>query len=213
MLTSLARKFSLATHRQIVPKIRRHELASKSIKALFIRCFSEIKVDNESGNIEMHWSDGRHSDVPYEFLRDNCQCPSCFYEPATQSLTLLPDVLREAQQGIDTAELYQDEIVVQWKSGHLSKFKLDWLRKRVFAEPRPGTVGDLEHILWGSEHSANLKFFNFAKLMESDSYLLEWMKILTTEGISVLQDAARKPDQLRVLAKRAFGSLYNTMYG
>ena len=214
MLSSLSQRISSLQYlRKILPEIRRHKLGLIGAPALAIRWHSRITLDNKKGIIGIYWRDGDHSNVPHEFLRDNCQCPSCFYEPATQSLTLLPDVLREAEQGIETAAFIDNHVVIHWKSGHLSRFQTDWLRKRVYSEKRPDTIGDLKFALWGSEHRADLKFFNFDKLMKSDSTLLEWMKVLSTEGINVLTDTPKKPAQLRVLAKRAFGCLYNTMYG
>jgi len=195
----------------LLPKVQGHKLGRMVTPALTSRCHSSIKHDNSSGNVEIHWDSGSLSRVPYEFLRDNCQCPSCFNEFATQSVTLLPDVLKDSEQGIKDARVLDDQIVLQWNSGHLSKFKIDWLRERVYTRRGRDIVRDFKCNLWGSEHK--LKFFDFKRFLENDGYLFEWMKVLVTEGINILKDAPRKPDQLSLLANRASGFLYSTMYG
>ena len=194
----------------LLPKLQ-HHLGRMVTPVLASRCLSGINHDNGSGHVEIYWDTDSHSRVPYEFLRDNCQCPSCFNEFATQSITLLPDVLRDSEQGIKEASVLDDQIVLQWNSGHLSKFKIDWLRERVYTRGGRDIIKDLKYTFWGSEHS--LKAFNFNRFLESDGYLLEWMKVLVTEGINILKDAPRKPDQLRLVANRASGFLYSTMYG
>ena len=215
MLTSAIQKFSpFAILRKALGEISSRCLENRVVPKLSaIRFLSSIRHDNVGGKIEIDWNDGDRCCVPYEFLRDNCQCPSCFYEPATQSLTLLPDVLKEAGQGVQQANFEGGQIVIHWNSGHLSRFKSAWLRERVFSQQQRANVRDLKYVLWGSEHKKNLKFFNFDQIIKNDNHLLEWMTVLATEGINVVEGAPKKPDQLRVLAKKAFGSLYNTMYG
>lgn len=174
--------------------------------------YPSLNFDNIHGKIDIAWGDGDHSCVPYEFLRDNCQCPSCFYGPATQSLTLLPEVLTEAGEGIRDAIVEGDEVAIYWNCGHVSKFKSVWLKERVYTDKKLGD-SPFDIVLWGSEHKDNLKLFEFEKVVTDDAHLLKWMKVLATEGINVLKHAPRAPGQLKILAKRGFGSLYNTMYG
>lgn len=190
---------------QTIPKSWHFQIPST------IRHLSSIKYDNVSGNFAIEWSSGSQSNVPYEFVRDNCQCKSCYDIYATQSLIVLPDVLKEAKQGVQQAKFEGDSIIIHWNSGHSSKFKSDWLQKRVYKGEDFDDVRRSKCVLWGSEH--RFQYFDFNKLMKDDKYLLNWMTVLSTEGINVLKDAPREPDQLKALAKRAFGSLYNTMYG
>eukprot|EP00112_Aurelia_sp_Birch-Aquarium-sp1_P011686 Seg246.5 transcript_id=Seg246.5/GoldUCD/mRNA.D3Y31 product="Gamma-butyrobetaine dioxygenase" protein_id=Seg246.5/GoldUCD/D3Y31 len=176
----------------------------------------EVTHDNSCSEIKVAWSNNEVSRLPFVFLRDNCKCPACFLETADQSLVLIHDALREAENGVEKVSFHEDSLVIRWASGHESSFSLSWLKGQSYTdekaqEKRNHTIAGFRDILWDKEHQ--IKFIDFESVISNDDALLDWMTVMTTEGVAVIQDAPKEPNQLRKLAHRATGGLRNTMYG
>eukprot|EP00795_Rhopilema_esculentum_P010473 gene10473-19183_t len=177
-----------------------------------------VKYDNESQEVQLVLDGGQVTCFPYEFLRDNCQCPLCFHETSGQSLTLLPDVLHDSDLGFRDALFQDGRLAVKWNSGHESNFTLSWLQERSYSTQRATQKGrhaipGLQNILWGAEKKDTMQLFEFQDVINNDRKLFEWMRAISTEGISLFKNAPKKPGQLKALAKRGFGDLFKTMYG
>lgn len=64
---------------------------------------------SEERLVEVEWEDGGHSQYPFTWLRDNCQCPKCFLASAEARTLLLSDV--DINIGIDAVEVTDDSKV------------------------------------------------------------------------------------------------------
>ena len=175
-----------------------------------------VTHDNSSSEIKVAWNNNEITRLPFVFLRDNCRCSTCFHETSDQSLVLIHDALREAEAGVDNVSFHDDSLVIRWASGHESSFSLSWLKERSYTdekayEKRKHAITGFRNILWSKEHQ--IKFIDFESANSNDDALLQWMTIMATEGVAVLQDAPKEPNQLRKLVHRACGGLRNTMYG
>ena len=176
----------------------------------------EVTHDNSCSEIKVAWNNNEITRLPFVFLRDNCKCSMCFHETSDQSLVLIHDALKEAEAGVDKVSYHDDSLIIKWASGHESSFSLSWLKERSYTdekayEKRNHAITGFRNILWGTEHQ--IKFIDFESVDSNDDALLHWMTIMATEGVAVLRDAPKEPNQLRKLAHRASGGLRNTMYG
>ena len=196
------------------PQIRKFSVANVLLK---LRA-ELIADDKQTEELRISWNNKRVSRFPYVFLRDNCPCPKCYHPTSGQSLVLLKDALADASAGISSVSLVDSDVSLKWTCGHESSFKVSWLQERGFygdaiEAKRQHPIQGLRRTFWGSEHTENIRFFEFADVVEKDEILCEWIKTLATLGLSVLKNAPQECDQLRLLGKRASCGLLNTMYG
>ena len=93
-------------------------------------CYEGYKIDKAEvdlarGMLVTYWQDGSRTEFPQLWLRDNCQCSTCFYEPAVQRLFVMEDLDLEVHITEVQVRSYKDifgtltQIVAFW-------FKLHW---------------------------------------------------------------------------------------
>lgn len=66
----------------------------------------QVRALKEERLVEVEWADGGHSQYPFTWLRDNCQCPVCTLESAQARKLLLADV--DVHTGVDVVEVTND---------------------------------------------------------------------------------------------------------
>ena len=154
------------------------------------------------------------------FLRDNCQCPTCFHPVAKSRLV---DTIKAVDRNIQPKETKCDysgnEIIVEWPDKHVSKFSGKWLRQRKFPENWkhviPSTSYHLDQIPWGSADMKNaLPLVNFVELMENENVLIRHLENLIIRGLSIITDAPTAEGVIDNLTERtSLGYKKITHYG
>ena len=95
------------------------------------------KCGLSNNDVILEWDDANNrgdKDIfPSLWLRDNCQCPSC-YQPGGGRLVNLRDLDPEIRP--KEAKMTGDEggfLDILWPDRHRSRFKLSWLKARSFS--------------------------------------------------------------------------------
>ena len=90
-------------------------------------------VKSSSSRIEVTFTSGEKSAYPLIWLRDNCQCHSCF-DPKALGRSLLWNDLN-LNLKVSKAELTPSgDLEVIWDDGHVSSYSAAWLQERTFDE-------------------------------------------------------------------------------
>uniref|UniRef100_A0A3Q3W2Y9 Uncharacterized protein n=1 Tax=Mola mola TaxID=94237 RepID=A0A3Q3W2Y9_MOLML len=168
---------------------------------------------SEERLVEVEWEDGGHSQYPFTWLRDNCQCPKCFLASAEARTLLLSDV--DINIGIDAVEVTDDsKVSIVWPDKHTSVFDAEWLKKRCFsAAARQALQEDLflnERYYWDSK--LRVPTADFEEVLRDDKAALDWLLALRRVGIVYLKGAPTERGQVARLAER-IGYLRLTFYG
>lgn len=74
------------------------------------------------------WSDGTEFDFPMMFLRDNCQCSTCFDYSSGQRKVMI-DAIEDDVKG--RPSILSGGLALDWKDGHQSAFSAEWLSQRL----------------------------------------------------------------------------------
>ena len=90
-------------------------------------------VKHSKSRIEVTFSSGEKSVYPLIWLRDNCQCHSCF-DPKALGRSLLWNDLNLKLQ-VSKAEVSSSgDLDIVWDDGHKSSYQATWLQDRAFNE-------------------------------------------------------------------------------
>ncbi|GCB80691.1 hypothetical protein scyTo_0016330 [Scyliorhinus torazame] len=129
----LAGRNTLCHPKQVVPfqDYRQHTPAAFNI-SVPIRAIQKVEAFDKQRCITVHWEDGSHSQYPYVWLRDNCQCPQCFLSSAKARKLSIEDL--DVNIYAEKVTLTDSKISVVWPDQHLSEFDSNWLKIRRFAQ-------------------------------------------------------------------------------
>ncbi|PRH88616.1 gamma-butyrobetaine hydroxylase [Labrys okinawensis] len=142
---------------------------------------------------------------PFLWLRDNC--PTAF-DPQTKErnfdLLSVPDDLKPA-----SAETCDDELVITWPDGHVSRFEQSWLLAHQPGVPRPDAAA-LPRKIWRAADMPELPRFSGAEILADDRVLLDFLVTTQSLGLSLVDGLA--PGQGLDVAQR-IGFLRETNFG
>lgn len=162
--------------------------------------------------MQILWQDGTESFYPAVWLRDNCQCPSCYLDSAKARKFLVESL--DVNIGIKDLSFDRKRVLITWPSEHYSEFEADWLKKRCFSQQaREKFQRELffpECQYWGSE--LQLPTLDFEDVLKNDEHAYKWLSSLKRVGIVRLTGASNKRGEVLKLGKR-IGFLYLTFYG
>ena len=152
-------------------------------------------VEAAKKSLSMIYSDGSKGTAPYLWLRDNCQCESCFDAVAQGRKSLLQDV--DGNVKPIKVELIQggDGLRVDWNDGHSSEFDASWCHERSFNSEAKQNYRDFHQIpreSWGS--NLNLDTFDYTKVKTNDHHLLSFLTTLEKKGVALIKAAKDDPD-------------------
>ncbi len=154
------------------------------------------------------WSDGRRSELPSIWLRDNC--PSGFHAQTGERVFDLLSV--EDAPIIDAAALEGPTLRIAWRDGHRSRFSGDWLAAY---EPgrRAEDPADIDPVLWPEQMGPDtLPRHDAAAILASDAALLAWLRETAALGVSIVEGLADEIDAGVAVAERV-GFLRRTNFG
>lgn len=187
---------------------------ASDVKFAFVEKFpfiEEMVRDDERRMLNVRWeNDHEVIQYPYVYLRDNCQCSSCFNDEAKCRTFLLKDLdvkVKPVDIGVD---IYEGTLNITWTDGHDSVYRLDWLYSRYKGR------NEQEHLirkpvqLWGS--TDNTHSATFDEIMNDDDVLCDWISRMEERGIFLIRDAPQEPGQVEKIGKRV-AFLKETNYG
>ncbi|XP_078583873.1 gamma-butyrobetaine dioxygenase-like [Branchiostoma floridae x Branchiostoma japonicum] len=155
--------------------------------------------------VEVEWSDGGVSSFPYVWLRDNCQCPQCFKPDSCSRLVLMSDLDVNVSPVRAESQARGGLLWVEWSDGHQSHYDWQWLKERCFS---PHAMSERERAwqrktqLWGAEITHDLPKADFPVLLTDDRALYDFLVILDSVGLVLVQNVPCDVGQVERLANR-----------
>ncbi|XP_064115629.1 gamma-butyrobetaine dioxygenase-like [Macrobrachium nipponense] len=178
-------------------------------------CFQRISLLGDEWMLEARWKDGFRSKYPYIWLRDNCQCPSCFCPSSASRRVLLRDLDPSIVPVSFTTSEDSGDLEILWSDGHRGLYMSDWLRERSFSEDtreRRRLIRSPPRTLWGSDILSDLPVANFHDVLREDEALLELIQKLEALGLVIVQDTPLQQEAIFTLTNR-LGYIKQTHYG
>ncbi|KAG0714172.1 Gamma-butyrobetaine dioxygenase [Chionoecetes opilio] len=168
-------------------------------------------VSANTKTVTVTFADNTSSTYPFVWLRENCQCSSCFQNDAIARLFLLDDL----DVHIQPKELQVKDgcLRVTWSDGHVSVFTGKWLSRRAFtpeARTAQRTWFMLPKVLWGTDFE--VPYSKYSTVMHDDRALLEWLVVLEKYGVTVVEEAPTRVGAINDFIER-LGFLKPTHYG
>ncbi|EDV24687.1 uncharacterized protein TRIADDRAFT_25731 [Trichoplax adhaerens] len=184
------------------------------------KLYYSIQVENRVQDklVSVKWDDGKITDYPHVYLRDNCRCPSCFDPQAQQRIISNPIYHNYANATVRICDK-GERLQIDWYEDEkhpYSEFKLDWLRKYRFSTEEDEMVASniyhRDRQIWGSEMLNKIPRYDFYALLQDKLELYRWLRSLIKIGITILDNVPEKPGQMHKLADRV-SFLKLTTYG
>ncbi len=168
-----------------------------------------------SGNgLNVVWQDSKRSFFHAIWLRDNCACAEC-RDPVTLERTfdttaLALDIVAA------TAEITADgQLQITWPGdGHQSSYNTGWLRAHAYDDDsrQQRQQSKAAKVLWDADLKMNPPTYEFTSLVEDDTTLLSWLKVLQDYGFALVVGAPQSAGQVAKLAARV-GFARSTNFG
>lgn len=199
------------------------KLYSIAVRDIHVSCvnrnINDAKViDNQMTRVT--WDDNETCDFPHIFLRDNCQCSTCFHPDSKQRLL---DTVKTIDLNIQPKEIQLDksnaDVTITWPDEHVSKFSSKWLKKRKFpneGEKINSTIfKDIKRITWSSKYiKENMPYIEYDDLMKNDKTLVQHFENLISLGLSIIKSAPAESGVLNgITDKMTYGYMKKTHYG
>lgn len=180
---------------------------------------SNIKESPAKKMVSITWKDNKTDVFPYIYLRDNCQCPECFFKDSNQRLV---DVVRDVDINVKPTkvELSEDKtnLSITWPDGHVTMLDADFLfKKRLPSEVElkgrvytDVTTRKVE--LWGSEFKKHIPRMKFHDILNNETVEFEFLDSLYRYGLALVTDMPIEEGQVEKLGDH-IGYLRMTAYG
>ncbi|KAK9462122.1 uncharacterized protein V1516DRAFT_685149 [Lipomyces oligophaga] len=171
----------------------------------------QVSFDNRK--VYVPWTEGVTSSFHHIWLRDHCQCESCFH-PITKQRLLntfqIPETLRP-----ENVVANPTEVKVVWNDGHLSAYPLDWLHFHSY-QPVLEKMGVFPRTLWtGDEIAANPPKVSYDDVMDPNNHggaVADWTRKIKTYGFCFIDRVPTTPADTEALINR-LSFPRNTHYG
>ena len=201
----LRKGFTLALNNRLLYQGRSINTVVNKLENIKINDVLDI---GEKRSVRVTWADNITCEFPHIYLRDNCQCPTCFHPTSKQrQLDLVKLIDFEIQAKNIKHNIDNDAVVIDWPDSHQSVFQGSWLRTRKFPETwdnaHASTLYDIRSLAWtSSKLIENLPVINYKELMTSDKTLIEHLQNLFIHGLSIITEAPAESGILYELVKR-----------
>lgn len=157
--------------------------------------------------LDLGFPDGSDGYFNYFWLRDNC--PSSF-DPVTRERSFdifgEPEAPRPAAAAIDG-----EALCLTWRSGHESRYPLDFLAAYRSGAPRPD-VAALPRRAWHADHYPAMARFTDPELRADPERRRAWFEALLVEGVALVSGLPDTPEALEELASLA-GEVRPSFFG
>ena len=156
-----------------------------------------IKVTNNSVCIRLN---NEELNLPFLWLRDNCQCDDCRITETQEKQFLLHTVPIDISP--ENVKQLGEDLVIRWPDKHKSIIPLNKI-KECSAPRYPNQK------FWPKSFIPN--YFEWHGFLNKKEVALEALKDFLTYGVIILNDAPTKSNSLELLAKR-LGPIHETLF-
>ena len=156
----------------------------------------EVKKDSvilSIGSIKLY-------DLPFLWLRDNCQCDDCRVVETQEKQFLLHTVPVDISP--KNVEIKDETLLVLWPDNHKSVIPLNKIEES--GKPRYP-----KYKSWTSKFTP--RRFNWSEFLDNKETALEALKTFISYGAIILNDAPKEPNSVELLSKR-FGPIHETLF-
>tara|TARA_B100001564_G_scaffold87287_1_gene70914 strand:- start:326 stop:1393 length:1068 start_codon:yes stop_codon:yes gene_type:complete len=156
-----------------------------------------IAIKNESIHISI---DNQEFELPFLWLRDNCQCDQCRITETQEKQFLLHTVPVDISP--KKVEKVDESLLIKWPDGHDSIIPLSKILEC-------GTSRYPEHIFWPELFTPNR--FEWNDFLDDIPTAIDALKNLISYGVIILQKAPKESNSLEKLSKR-LGPIHETLF-
>ena len=156
-----------------------------------------ITVNNESVEVLI---EDKKFDLPFLWLRDNCQCDECRITETQEKQFLLHTVPIDISP--DKVDMDGDMLLIKWPDGHDSIIPTS----KILA---CGTSRYPDYKFWSKTFTPNR--FTWKDFLDDVSTSIEALKDLVSYGVIILKEAPKELNSLEMLSKR-LGPIHETLF-
>ena len=156
-----------------------------------------IEINKESVTLTL---EKQSFDLPFLWLRDNCQCDECRITETEEKQFLLHTVPSDITP--KDVRVTNDNILVSWPDGHESTIPL----KKILECGQPRYP---EHREWS--HDFVPPKHHWKKFLENNDAAISGLKDFVQYGVIILDHAPKQSNSLELLSKR-FGPIHETLF-
>ena len=138
----------------------------------------EIKKDS----VTLSTGSNKQYDLPFLWLRDNCQCDECRIIETQEKQFLLHTVPVDISP--TSVEIKDESLFVLWPDNHQSVIPLNQIEDS--GKPRYP-----EHKLWTSDFTP--RRFDWFEFLDNEDIALEALKTFVSFGVIILNNAPKVP--------------------
>ena len=157
-------------------------------------------IDIKKDSVLLNISKNENYELPFLWLRDNCQCNECRIQETQEKQFLLHSVPVNITPS--KIELIDENIFVNWEDGHKTHIPLSLIRNSM--KPRYP-----KYESW--EDNFLPKKFKWDDFLNNKIVAVEALKTFVTYGVIILNDAPQEPESLELLSQR-FGPIHETLF-
>lgn len=139
-------------------------------------------------------------DLPFLWLRDNCQCDQCRILETQEKQFLLHTVPVDISP--NSVEVKEESLLVIWPDDHESLIPLSKIEQS--GKPRYP-----ERKVWASKFVP--KKYDWSEFLDEREVATEALKTFVTFGVIILNNAPEEPNSLELLSKR-LGPIHETLF-
>ena len=156
----------------------------------------QIKKDS----VILSTDSGKEYDLPFLWLRDNCQCDECRIIETQEKQFLLHTVPVDISP--KSVEIKDEKVFVLWPDNHQSVIPLIQIEES--GKPRYP-----ERKSWTSKFTPTK--FDWSEFLDEEEIALEALKTFVSFGAIILKNAPKEPNSLEVLSRR-LGPIHETLF-
>lgn len=158
---------------------------------------------------------GQTFQYPYVWLRDNCQCESCFHRSAkSRTVDWSNFNLKVKVKDVHTNE---KSVKLMWDDGHISEFNLNWLKFRNFTAENKKLYDNAlfkpKKSTWdGKDFKEVCTKHDYNEILQSDKALFNWLHNLSVYGVALIQNTPNSAEAIDMIIN-TIGFTRRTHYG
>ena len=157
-----------------------------------------IKIQDDS--VILSTDSNKQYDLPFLWLRDNCQCDECRIIETEEKQFLLHTVPVDISP--KRVEIKDQSLFILWPDNHQSLISLDKIEES-------GKSRYPEHKSWSSKFTPTR--FDWSEFLTDKNIASEALKTFVSFGVIILNNAPKEPNTLELLSKR-FGPIHETLF-
>ena len=157
-----------------------------------------IKIQDDS--VILSTGSNKQYDLPFLWLRDNCQCDECRIIETEEKQFLLHTVSVDISP--KSVEIKDQSLFILWPDNHQSLISLDKIEES-------GKSRYPEHKSWSSKFTPTR--FDWSEFLADKNIASEALKTFVSFGVIILNNAPKEPNTLELLSKR-FGPIHETLF-